>query len=118
MKNTRSVNYEGMAGFSEPETRAVRYYSMKRKDINIYLDIHCCLRNIKAPFALRPYNMSVAHQIARSGRAFAKAMTDAKGRLHQYYYRPEKRKTFSSGISSGWGYTEMVCVIYIHTSYI
>ena len=108
VSKTKSVNYQGSSGFSEPELRAVRFYANKRHDINFFVDVHCCSQNVKAPFALNPYNRSVSANIATTGSALAEAMRSAQGRRGYWYaQRPLKRKKYSSGISTGWGYTEM-----------
>ena len=108
VSKTKSVNYQGHAGFSEPELRAVRFYANKRLDINFFVDVHCCSQNVKAPFALTPYNKTVSNHIAATGSALAGAMRNAQGRKGYWYaQRPQKRKKYSSGISTGWGYTEM-----------
>eukprot|EP00924_Labyrinthula_sp_SR-Ha-C_P006895 snap_masked-scaffold_8-processed-gene-3.58-mRNA-1 protein AED:1.00 eAED:1.00 QI:0/0/0/0/1/1/2/0/640 len=110
--NIRSPNYQGKDGFSEPEIRAIRYYAVRRKDINGFLDIHCCSKNIIAPFSLNPYPSQEAEKFAQVGRLLARAMSQKlqlKDRRipYQYEFRPAKRGKFSSGISSGWGMNEM-----------
>lgn len=104
---SKSINFQGSSGFSEPELKAIRFYANRRLDINGFLDVHCCSQNIIAPFSLHPYNKSDADRFALLGKAYAAAMSSANGRNYVYTRRPEKRSKLSSGISSGWGLNEM-----------
>ena len=107
VKDVNDKNYQGPSGFSEPETMALAKYAYSRNDINAWVDIHCCISNIKAPFSMFGYNRSKADEYARVGKAMCESIQKETGKHYSYAYRPNKRNEFSSGISSGWGYLEM-----------
>ena len=118
VSSIKSKNFQGKSGFSEPETKAIRRYAMGRKDITAFVDVHCCSRNIIAPFSLVPYNASLAADFAEIGKNIVARMQATRDSLRArvvnisrhrngdlttiksllskpyfYQYRPLERKT-------------------------
>lgn len=131
VKQLKSKNFQGFKGFSEAETQAIKKYVRELGQLNFFLDIHCCSRNVIAPFSLVPYDDVMADQLALKGVLISKAMQlqrtknlnkllvsdlkEAKKKVFTsmlkkpYYYkrRPKKRGKFSSGLSTGWAFSEL-----------
>jgi len=111
VRQPSSKNYQGPSAFSERETKTVEMFASK-KNINFYLDIHCCSpghRTVMAPFSLEPVDTNVAMKEYIAGNWLAKLMMPFKSARRHMYLRPETppKKCCSSGISSGWGYNEL-----------
>jgi len=102
---TESDIYQGLSGFSEPETAALQaYHKSKKKVLKAMYDVHCCIGALLEPFSKLK---SVPQYVLDTGSVMLKAINMKSPKNEPYAWRPRPVSSASgSGISSSWGFQE------------
>jgi hypothetical protein len=102
---TESDVFQGEAGWSEPETAAVRDYHAKHRDtIVAFVDVHCCIGAVLEPFTRGGHAPEVVFDV---GQRVIEAINRKAPKEEKYQWQGRPPGSASgSGISSSWAFQE------------
>ena len=126
---TQSDIYQGPAGFSEPETRALRKLALSfGPRLHAFFDVHCCIGAVLEPWYLPSAHVQselsqavlqervernhrvgerIVAALSEAGKGVRRRVEGGSGAPGEYLWQPRDKKSYGSGISSNWGFNEL-----------